>query len=572
MVFFNGCKKIDSPIGQHAPADHTGQFFHLPASTHASVARVAAALQNRNTKLEFVNRFASQNGFPVWDKAIFKVYKKQSGSNFAHNNGPESDSLAYIPLVLQDSNHVNGYILATLGDTLQLTYSLASDYKAYPNTPTPSLMSASQFTFEMLRLNKNVFGNTKYKITDPKLFSTDTIHKKTTQIILNAPPDVNLASVNTNECWLITWLGIYCGTPNYPGCKDADGCDLCGTYCRWEESSITICTGGGSAGGGGGGGGSPLPGEDPGPVGGGGGGNDLPHYYPCPGTGNPFTAPICPPPGGGIGWVPLPLEEEPTYTLLDYTDLENPIFIPDDIVLMPPGFNFQFQGFTAVTDPPVKTIGKIAPRGNSEDMDWGYNGDASGILSMMPNFTDQQLFDEVEDLFHKTSTGVLQTVGDNMLDRFRNTIGGIYSNSNLSQKVFENSKFKEFIVKFGVRLNQALENANWNIDNVGTIEIPTEDRPIFNGLHNKFNGLQILINDTEETIIELTGFSINPTTHKWVANLNVIIKDHFGLDKNDALTYQNNHAGFAAWWLLQHTRGYRPFETQVKFKMDLIAE
>ena len=205
-------------------------------------------------------------------------------------------------------------------------------------------------------------------------------------------------------------------------------------------------------------------------------------------------------------------------------------------------------------------------------MDWGYDGDASGILSNMPNFTDQELFDEVEDLFHKTSTGILETVGDEMISRFRNKLGGNYSNINLSQKVFENSKFKEYILKFGVKLNIALENANWNIDDVDEISIPLSDRPIFNGLHNKFNGLQILINDTEETIIELTGFSLNATTHKWTANLNIIIKDHFGLDKNDALTYQNKHAGFAAWWILQHSRGYRPFETQIKFKMDLVAE
>jgi hypothetical protein len=67
----------------------------------------------------------------------------------------------------------------------------------------------------------------------------------------------------------------------------------------------------------------------------------------------------------------------------------------------------------------------------------------------------------------------------------------------------------------------------------------------------------------------LTNFSINTTTHKWTADLNITIKDHFGLDKNDALTYQNYHAGFAAWWILQHCRGYKPFETKISFKMQL---
>jgi hypothetical protein len=263
----------------------------------------------------------------------------------------------------------------------------------------------------------------------------------------------------------------------------------------------------------------------------------------------------------------------PTVPSFDYSNLNNhPITVNDDIVLMPLWFDFQFQNFDQTTDPPIRQIGKIDPRLNTEDMDWGNNGDISGILSNMPNFNDLQLFDEVEDLFHKTSIGILESVGDEMITRFRNNLGGEYSNINLSQKVFESSEFKNFIIKFGIRLNVALFNANWNINNVIEIKMPKEQRPIFNGLYNKINGLQILINDTEETIIELTGFSINTATHKWTANLNIIIKDHFGLDKNDALTYQNNHAGFAAWWLLQHTRSYKPFETQIRFKMNLVSQ
>lgn len=158
-----------------------------------------------------------------------------------------------------------------------------------------------------------------------------------------------------------------------------------------------------------------------------------------------------------------------------------------------------------------------------------------------------------------------------MISKLRNREGGTYSNPSLSQQVFNSYQFQEFIIKFGVRLNIALSNANWNIDNVAEIKMPLSQRPKFNNLFNKFTGLQILINDTEETIIELTGFSINPTTKKWTASLNIIIKDHFGLDKGDALKYQNNHVGFAAWWLLQHCRGYKPFETQVKFKMNLVS-
>jgi hypothetical protein len=258
--------------------------------------------------------------------------------------------------------------------------------------------------------------------------------------------------------------------------------------------------------------------------------------------------------------------------VFDYTNLDNPVFVNDDTLQMPIGFDFKFENFSSTTAPPIRIIGKVPSRKNSEDTTYGTNCDHSGILSNMPGFTDQQLFDEMKHLFHKTSVGILETVGDQMIARFRNSTGGSYTNNDLSQRVFESSAFQNFIIKFGNRLHIALKKANWNINSVDTIVMPQEQRPAFNGTYNKFTGLQILINDTEETIIELTGFSIHPVTHKWTANLNVIIKDHFGLDKNDALVYQDNHVGFAAWWILQHCRGYKPFETVVKFKMELVSD
>ena len=83
--------------------------------------------------------------------------------------------------------------------------------------------------------------------------------------------------------------------------------------------------------------------------------------------------------------------------------------------------------------------------------------------------------------------------------------------------------------------------------------------------------MQILINDTEYTEIQLDDFSINPTTGQWYADVTVTIFDHFGLDKFDALTYQDNHSGFADWWLLHHTRGFVPFQTKIIIRKRIIG-
>ncbi|MCA5005620.1 DUF3289 family protein [Sphingobacterium bovistauri] len=87
---------------------------------------------------------------------------------------------------------------------------------------------------------------------------------------------------------------------------------------------------------------------------------------------------------------------------------------------------------------------------------------------------------------------------------------------------------------------------------------------MFNTIHDRFHGLQILINDTEYTEIRLLGFEDDAIRNSWLVSVEATVYDHFGLDLNDAITYQGKHVGFGTWWLLQHTRGYRPFETVIK--------
>jgi hypothetical protein len=79
-----------------------------------------------------------------------------------------------------------------------------------------------------------------------------------------------------------------------------------------------------------------------------------------------------------------------------------------------------------------------------------------------------------------------------------------------------------------------------------------------------------LINDTEYTEIQLDKFQLYPSG-EWAAEVTVFINDHFGLDKNDAVTYHPYHKGFADWWLLQHTRGYVPFKTQIVIRKRIIG-
>ncbi|MCP9752130.1 hypothetical protein EGI32_14275 [Ferruginibacter sp. HRS2-29] len=274
-------------------------------------------MRRRNDKKEFVNDFSEKNGYPHWDKAIFKTIHTDIQS-FAGNLTGDDDTLAYIPLVLADSNYVNGYLLANLSTGIALSYSLAQDYKAYPFELGTNVYSASAFAMNIMLLNQSVFGTNEFIITDQRLFSNDTVHRKTRRLVLGPSiSDSTNASLNTpSVCSTVTVFGEYCGTPAYPQCSDWDGCDLCGyPTCYRTTDHYTSCTfedGGGTGGGNTGGGEGGSPGNGPG----GGGGSSPPHNYPCPVPGT------CPPPGGGIGFIPdePPVNKTPCEKILPFKE------------------------------------------------------------------------------------------------------------------------------------------------------------------------------------------------------------------------------------------------------------
>ena len=52
----------------------------------------------------------------------------------------------------------------------------------------------------------------------------------------------------------------------------------------------------------------------------------------------------------------------------------------------------------------------------------------------------------------------------------------------------------------------------------------------------------------------------------------VILWDHFGLDKPDLERFYSYGAGFRAWFILQHRYGYRPFLTKIVFEKEFTSK
>lgn len=257
-------------------------------------------------------------------------------------------------------------------------------------------------------------------------------------------------------------------------------------------------------------------------------------------------------------------------TYADFTNTNQPIDANDDKVIEN---GITIEDFsTPQTQPSIqpRLIGKTVNRNNTEDISYGLNGDVSGINPNRINKPSNILFTGLSFLTAECTffDSDLSDVGSLMIERFRINTNNTFNfeNQTLNKKVGESSAFKNFLKKFGADFKQKLTQNSSNIDQVSIIDMGA-NRPVFNGMYNKFHGLQILINDTEYTEIELNDFRNNNGLIE--VDLTVTIYDHYGLDKHDALTYQSVNVGFADWWLLQHTRGYVPFITKVVVKKTL---
>jgi hypothetical protein len=209
------------------------------------------------------------------------------------------------------------------------------------------------------------------------------------------------------------------------------------------------------------------------------------------------------------------------------------------------------------------------PTNTAPDMQHGFNGDTNGIIPGELNQTDAHLFAQMRNLVWLTSliSEEMRTVTSLMVDKFQAKTGGEFTNPILTEKVKNSITFKNFLINFGKEMEKELKKVGGDINQVSALN--TENyRPIFNSTYNKFSGLQIALNDTESNEIRLLNFTTTGGAY-WSASVEVTLTDNFGLDINDARVYQGKHSGFAAWYILQHKRGYVPFVTKIVIKSSI---
>lgn len=189
------------------------------------------------------------------------------------------------------------------------------------------------------------------------------------------------------------------------------------------------------------------------------------------------------------------------------------------------------------------------------------------LFGLQLKASDKELF---ADMYMLASMGSLSGGGElltALIGHFKDSTGTPFSNAYMNQKLKEHPSFHTFVYQKdkGVldNLKKQLKKVLGNIKRVKLLQEGEirSDRTKFNTLKDKLNGMTLAVDDTSAYEVYVDDYKLTaPNTFS--CNLRIIVYDNYGLDAEDVAKY-GTIAGFRAWYVLQHVRGYKPFLTKM---------
>lgn len=181
VVTFFSCTKIGVYRNDEITEERiTNRFFNLPENVSSLVKQIADTLKKQNIHYHFINQLINEEGYALWDKAIIdKGYSKKiitSAVATAGNSTPNYD-VVLIPLVLDNSNYVNSFLICTV-DTANVGIELirGRTYDAYK-------YPANDVAMQMLVLNNSAFGDSIFTATNDTVFNIGEQQKISGQLL-----------------------------------------------------------------------------------------------------------------------------------------------------------------------------------------------------------------------------------------------------------------------------------------------------------------------------------------------------------------------------------------------------
>ena len=171
LLTFISCSKID-PILWHlneTSPNSTLQehFFNSNRTTDAKEKALVGYFKRLDEKFKFVELTVGQIGYPRWDKAITIIIPES-----LNRTGSNSAELTYIPFVREEENFVNATLLVQTSPA-DTAFRYLGDWEyrfSKSGTLQDTVVTAERIAFTLMALDQQVFGHTKFKITDSMLF------------------------------------------------------------------------------------------------------------------------------------------------------------------------------------------------------------------------------------------------------------------------------------------------------------------------------------------------------------------------------------------------------------------
>jgi RHS repeat-associated protein len=198
--------------------------------------------------------------------------------------------------------------------------------------------------------------------------------------------------------------------------------------------------------------------------------------------------------------------------------------------------------------------------GSGSGPDWDRNPDASGIRTDdLVGLTDEQLINEFRFTMNLYTRGVLDDVGNRIVDHFAQNTGKDFTDEILNNQIEASSAYQEKVKPLLANIQSEITRVKGDFlkYNKQVFNLPNFPTLSLN------NSLKAIVGGTQYGNIILTKFTYDSKSGKFSGEINITIIDDFGVSKSDILKAKDTpfSKGLRAMWYLQHVRGYKPFRT-----------
>lgn len=239
-----GCKK---GIEDKQTAELTANFFKLPDNIKTEVKRVYDYLKNKNEEKEFVSHFVNTQGLLDWSKAT--VSRKQNIVT-KDSDEPQTEDPIYveIPLLEPLENFAKGFLIAKeTNQNIQLLLINGEKFNSLPNGElTDNTLNAEDLVMKLMIMNKELYGNSEFKIIDNKLFDVFvTQNEKVDAALVGGRVIITNLQVNSTSTYgrFISYTTSYNYETPYKCCKTPDFCNKQPGGCDWNKpGGCSSCT------------------------------------------------------------------------------------------------------------------------------------------------------------------------------------------------------------------------------------------------------------------------------------------------------------------------------------------